>query len=174
MNPSKPNTAVIQMRTFVAASWLNADENDYSGRQQSHMVGRMANLSAYSEVEEKPAKKVKKPDLRTLDQKREDFLDRKRVQFEAAFESGEIDFNQYDALLTEWEKARARLDKRMGLVEESTTAVEPETIPKASHPSIMPAIERAAVSFSARHPFATLVTVIVLGSMVMDVIGFGA
>lgn len=155
---------VIQMRTFVAASWLNADENDYSGKQQSHMVGRMANLAAYADDEPaKKAKKVKAPDYRTLEQKLEDFLDRKRVQFEKAFENGEISFEQYEALLTEWEKARSRLDRRMGIVEES----------KPSR-SILPSIERAASTFASRHPFATLVGVIVLGSMIMNVFGYGA
>lgn len=160
---------VIQMRTFVAASWLNADENDYSGKQQSHMVGRMANLAAYADDEPvKKAKKVKAPDYRTLEQKREDFLDRKRVQFEKAFENGEIGFEQYEALLTEWEKSRSRLDKRMGIVEESKDVES-----KPSH-SILPRIERVASTFASCHPFATLVGVIVLGSMVMNVFGFGA
>ena len=96
LNSSKPNTVVIQMRTFVAASWLNADENDYSGKQQSHMVGRMANPAAYADDEPpKKSKKVKALDYRTLEQKREDFLDRKRVQFEKAFENDEIGFEQY-------------------------------------------------------------------------------
>ena len=161
---------VIQMgRSFVAASWLNADENDYSGKQQSHMVGRMANISAYADVEEKPAKKVKKVDLRTNNQRFEDRLDARRVAFEKAFENSEISFEQYDLLLSEWEKSMARLEKRMGIVEEFN-----EVESKPSRPSIMPSIERAASSFASHHPFATLVGVIVLGSMIMNFFGYGA
>lgn len=152
-------------RTFVAASWLNADQNDYSGKQQSHMVGRMANLAAYAEPVKKP-KKAKAPDYRTLAQKREDYLDHKRVQFEKAFENGEISFEQYEALLTEWEKARSRLDRRMNIVEDSK-----EVESKPSLPSIIPMIEDAAKSFCARHPFAFTVASILFGCGILNILG---
>lgn len=160
---------VIQMRTFVAASWLNADQNDYSGRQQSHMIGNMANLAAYADVEEKPAKKVKKPDLRTKNQCFEDRLDARRVAFEAAFENGEISFEQYDLLLTEWTKSRARLDRRMGIISEEVN----EPTPVAKTP-IINHIEDCAKSFAARHPFAFLVASIMVGADILNVFGFGA
>lgn len=166
----KPKTRVIEMgRTFVAASWLNADENDYSGSQQSHMVGRMANIAAYADPEPvKKANNVKKPDLRTKEQAREDFLDRKRVAFEKAFENGQISFEQYDLLLTEWEKSMARLEKRMGIVKEEPTSPTPST-----KPSIMNAVEYAAKGFAARHPFAFLVASIMVGAGILNVFGFG-
>lgn len=157
------------MRNYIQTTWNNADTNDYSGHKQHFKTNGAANIGAYADQEPiKKAKKVKAPDYRTLDQKREDFLDRKRVQFEGAFENGEISFEQYEALLTEWEKARSRLDKRMGIVEDSK-----EVEPKSSR-STLRSIERAASSFASRHPFATLVGVIVLGSMILNVLGFGA
>lgn len=157
------------MRTYINTTWNNADTNDYSGGQQHFKPNGAANIGAYADHEPaKKGKKVKAPDYRTLEQKREDFLDRKRVGFEKAFENGEIGFEQYEALLTEWEKARARLDRRMGIAE------QPKEIQSKPSHSILPSIERAASSFASRHPFATLVGVIVLGSMVMNIFGYGA
>jgi len=104
-----------------------------------------------------------------LDQKREDALDRKRVQFEKAFEQGSITFEQYNLLLTEWEKSMARLEKRMGIVKE-----EPTSPTSSTKPSIMNAAEDAAKGFAARHPFGFLVASIMVGAGVLNVLGFGA
>lgn len=157
-------------RQYVVQNWSNAAAESYTGYQVNKHFRKngSAAIENYADTEPaKKAKKVKAPDYRTLEQKREDFLDRKRLQFEKAFENGEISFEQYEALLTEWEKARSRLDRRMGIVEQSK-----EVESKPSH-SILPRIERAASTFAGRHPFATLVGVIVLGSMIMNVFGFG-
>lgn len=157
-------------RNYVVQNWNDAAAG-YCGYQVDHFSkSGAANPKAYKEKPvEKKTKKVKKPDFRTKEQVREDFLDRKRIQFEKAFESGEIGFEQYEALLTEWEKARSRLDKRMGIAEDSK-----EVESKPSRPSVLPIIERKASTFASRHPFATLVGVIVLGSMIMNVFGYGA
>jgi len=64
------------MRSYIATSWNNADTNDYSGRQQHFKPNGAANILAYAQEEApKKTKKVKAPDFRTLEQKREDFLD---------------------------------------------------------------------------------------------------
>lgn len=158
---------VIQMRTFVAASWLNADENDYSGKQQSHMVGRMANLAAYADEEPvNKAKKVKALDFRSSNERAEDRLDARRSQFEKAFEQGLIDFDRYNMLLTEWEVARGKLDKKMGIAEDSK-----EVSPKPSRSSIIPIIEDAAKSFCTRHPFAFTVASVLFGCAVLNITG---
>ena len=171
INPSKPNTVVIQMsRTFVAASWLNADENDYSGKQQSHMVGRMANLAAYADPEPvKKAKKVKAPDFRSSVERSEDRLDASRAVFEKAFAEGKIDFDRYNILLTEWEVSRTKLDKKMGIVKEESTSTTAST-----KPSIMNAVEDSVKGFEANHPFMFLVVSIMVGAGILNVFGFGA
>lgn len=156
-------------RTYVNCYWSNADTNDYSGRQQPHMIGDKANTKAYADPEPvKKAKKVKAPDYRTLDQKREDTLDKKRVAFSKAFEEGCITFEQYNLLLTEWEKSMARLEKRMGITKEEPTSPTPST-----KPSIMNAVEDAAKGFAAKHPFMFLVASIMVGAGVLNIFGFG-
>lgn len=156
------------MRTYISTTWNNADTNDYSGRQQHFKPNGAANIGAYAQEESpKKAKKVKAPDYRTLEQKREDYLDSKRTQFEKAFENGEISFEQYESLLTEWEKARSRLDRRMGIVQDCKEA-------KPFSKSIMPIIEDAAKSFCARHPFAFTVISALFGCGILNIIGYGA
>lgn len=157
-------------RTYVNCSWSNADTNDYSGRQQPHMIGDKANTKAYAEPEPvKKTKKVKTPDFRTLDQKREDTLDKKRVQFEKAFEEGTISFDQYEALLTEWEKSMTLLEKRMGLVKDEAV-IDPTPVAKRS---IINALENAANSFRANHPFMFTVSSILFGCGLLNLVGFG-
>lgn len=157
-------------RNYVVQNWNDAAAG-YCGYQVDHFSkSGAANPKAYEEKPvEKKTKKVKKPDFRTKEQVREDFLDRKRVQFEKAFEDGEISFEQYEALLTEWEKARSRLNKRMGIVEEYK-----EIESKPCRLSIMPIIEDAAKSFCARHPFAFTVASILFGCAILNIIGTGA
>jgi len=158
------------MRTFVAASWLNADENDYSGKQQSHMVGRMANLAAYADEESvKKVKKVKSPDFRSSNERAEDRLDARRSQFEKAFEGGLIDFERYNMLLTEWEASRAKLDKKMGFTKQQPTPATTST-----KPSVINAVEDAAKGFCERHPFMFTVASILFGCGVLNLVGFGA
>lgn len=166
---------VIQMRTFVTASWLNADENDYSGRQQSHMVGNMANLAAYADPEPvKKAKKVKAPDFRLTSEKTIDRLEKHRADLEAAFESGQLSFERYDVLLREWE---AKMDRAWKRHEKATgesfeeVANEPNIITK---PSIINHIEDSAKGFAAKHSFAFLVGSIMVGASILNVFGFGA
>lgn len=157
------------MRSYIATSWNNADTNDYSGRQQHFKPNGAANILAYAQEEApKKTKKVKAPDFRTLEQKREDFLDKKRVAFEAAFENGEITFEQYDLLLTEWTKSRARLDRRMGIVEQVTN----ETTPVAKR-SIINALENSANSFRVNHPFSFTVVGCLFGCGLLNIVGFG-
>lgn len=170
ITPSKPNTMVIQMaRTYVQTTWNDADKFAYNGAQQHFKPNGAANPKAYEEKPvEKKNNKVKAPDYRTLDQKREDTLDRKRVQFEKAFENGEISFDQYNLLLTEWEKAMSRLEKRMGVVKEEPSSTTPST-----KPSIMNTVEDAAKGFAARHPFTFLVASIMVGAGVLNIFGFG-
>lgn len=167
------------MRTYINTTWNNADTNDYSGRQQHFKANGAANIHAYAQEDSpKKIKKAREPDFRLTSEKTIDRLEKHRAELEAAFESGKLSFERYELLLSEWEtkmdRAWKRHEKASGIVQESTTVVKPSAIPKAVRPSILPVIERAAVSFSSRHPFATLVTVIVLGSMVMNIFGFGA
>lgn len=157
------------MRNYIATSWNNADTNDYSGRQQHFKPNGAANILSYAEEAPKKTKKVKKPDLRTKEQAFEDRLDKKRVAFEAAFENGEITFEQYDLLLTEWTKSRARLDRRMGVVEEVTN--EATLVAKRS---IINALENAAKDFAAKHPFGFTVAACLAGCGFLNIFGFGA
>jgi len=157
-------------RTYVQTTWNDADKFAYNGAQQHFKPNGAANPKAYEEKPvEKKAKKVKAPDYRTSDQKREDTLDKKRVAFEKAFENGDITFDQYNLLLTEWEKAMSRLEKRMGITKEESTSPTSST-----KPSIMNAVEDAAKGFAARHPFAFLVTSIMVGAGVLNIFGFCA
>jgi len=157
-------------RTYIQTSWNDADKFAYNGAQQHFKPNGAANPKAY---EEKPVekatktKKVKAPDYRTLDQKREDSLDKKRVQFEKAFEEGTISFDQYEALLTEWTKSRARLDRRMGIVEEVTNDLTP--IAKSS---IINALENAANSFRVNHPSAFTIVGCLFGCGLLNLVGF--
>lgn len=159
------------MRQFINVSWNNSSAV-YDGSQQiNHFKPNgAANILAYAQ-EDAPnkTKKVKALDYRTLEQKHEDFLDRKRVQFEKAFENGEISFQQYDLLLTEWTKSRARLYRRMGIVDEVANEPNPST-----KPSIINHIEDCAKSFCERHPFAFFVGSIMVGASILNVFGFGA
>lgn len=158
------------MRTYIQTTWNNADTNDYSGRQQHFKPNGAANIHAYAQEESpKKAKKVKAPDFRTKEEIAEDRLDAKRVQFEKAFEEGIIDFDRYNALLTEWEKARNHLDKRMGIVQDSK-----EIESKPSRPSIMFSIERATSSFASRHPFSFTIASILFGCGILNIIGYDA
>ena len=174
MGSSKPNTAVIQMsRTYVNCSWNNADQNDYSGRQQPHMIGNKANLRAYEEKPlEKKAKKVREPDFRLTSERTIDRLEKHRADLDAAFEAGKLTFERYEILLNEWEakmeRAWKRNDKATGSVEESK-----EVEPNPSRPSIMPIIEDAAKSFCARHPFAFTVASVLFGCGILNIVGFG-
>lgn len=160
------------MRTYVQTTWNDADKFAYNGAQQHFKPNGAANPKAY---EEKPvekatkAKKVKAPDYRTLDQKREDTLDRKRVQFEKAFEEGTISFDQYEALLTEWEKAMCRLEKRMGVVKDEDVANEASPVAKRS---IINTLENAANSFRANHPFVFTVVGCLFGCGILNFVGF--
>jgi len=162
-------------RQFILQEWSNAAADSYTGYQvnKHFRANGSAAIENYADPKpvEKKAKKIKDPDYRTLDQKREDTLDKKRVAFEKAFENGEISFDQYNLLLTEWEKCMARLEKRMGIVKEE----EQPTSPKPStKPSIMNAVEDAAKGFAAKHPFAFLVASIMVGAGVLNCFGFGA
>jgi len=160
------------MRQFINVSWNNSSAN-YDGSQQiNHFKANgAANILAYAQEEApKKTKKVKAPDYRTLDQKREDTLDKKRVQFEKAFEEGTISFNQYEALLTEWEKSMARLEKRMGLVKDEEVTKEPTAVAKRS---ILNTLENAANSFRANHPFAFTVVGCLFGCGLLNLVGFG-
>lgn len=160
---------VIQMaRTYISTTWNNSDKFGYSGVQQHFKPNGAANPKAYEEKPvEKKAKKLKAPDLRSSAEKAEDRLDARRIQFEKAFEEGVIDFERYNMLLTEWEIARDKLDKKMGIVNESKE-IEP------SSPSIIPMIEDAAKSFCARNPFAFTVASILFGCGILNIVGFGA
>lgn len=160
------------MRTYIQTTWNNADTNDYSGRQQHFKSNGAANIGAYAQEESrKKAKKVREPDFRLTSEKTIDRLEKHRADLDAAFESGNLTFERYEILLNEWEakmeRAWARHEKATGIVEDSK-----EVEPKPSR-SILPSIERAASTFASHHPFATLVGVIVLGSMIMNVFGFG-
>lgn len=159
-------------RQFILQEWSNAAADSYTGYQVNRHFRKngSAAIEAYGEPEPvKPAKKVKKPDLRTKNQAFEDNLDRRRVSFEKAFEEGSITFDQYNLLLTEWEKAMSRLEKRMGLTKEEPTSPTPPT-----KSSIINAIEDAAKGFAAKHPFMFLVASIMVGAGVLNILGFGA
>lgn len=161
------------MRQFINVSWNNSSAV-YDGSQQMNHFRKngSAAIENYADVEPvKKTKKVKAPDFRTLDQKREDILDKKRVQFEKAFEEGTISFDQYEALLTEWTKSRARLDRRMGLVKDEEVTTEPTSIAKSS---MINALENAANSFRANHPFAFTVVGCLFGCVLLNLVGFGS
>lgn len=165
---------VIQMaRTYIQTTWNNSDKFGYSGVQQHFTKNGGANTKAYADPEPvKKIKKVREPDFRLTSEKTIDRLEKHRADLDAAFESGKLTFDRYEVLLNEWEakmeRAWTRHDKATGAIEESK-----EVESKPSH-SILPSIERAASTFASRHPFATLVGVIVLGSMILNLFGFGA
>lgn len=158
------------MRQLINISWNNSSAVYDGSQQMNHFKPNgAANILAYAqENAPKKTKKVKAPDYRTLDQKREDTLDKKRVAFEKAFEEGSITFKQYNLLLTEWEKAMARLEKRMGLTKEEP--ISPNAVTKSS---IINHIEDCAKGFEARYPFAFLVGSIMVGASILNVFGFG-
>ena len=163
---------VIQMaRQYVVQEWSNAAADSYTGYQVNRHFRKngSAAIENYADEEApKKVKKVKKPDLRTKEQAFEDRLDKKRVAFEKAFENGEISFEQYDLLLTEWTKSRARLDHRMGIIEKATN----ETTPVAKRSTIN-ALENAANSFRVNHPFAFTVVGCLFGCGLLNLVGFG-
>lgn len=166
---------VIQMaRTFVAASWLNADENDYSGKQQSHMVGRMANLAAYSESERfNKAKKVREPDFRLTSERTIDRLEKHRADLDAAFESGKLSFERYGILLNEWEgkmsRAWKRHEKATGEVSQEVEQAAPIKPSIAS--DLINSVEGAAKSFATHHPFIFTVASILFGCAILNIAG---
>lgn len=160
------------MRQFINVSWNNSS-TVYDGSQQMNHFRKngSAAIEAYGDPEPvKKVKKVKAPDFRSSVERSEDRLDARRVVFEKAFEEGKIDFDRYNMLLTEWEASRAKLDKKMGLVKDEDVSNEPT--PFAKTPMINH-IEDCAKSFAARHPFAFLVTSIMVGAGILNVFGFG-
>lgn len=155
-------------RTFVNVTWSDASEVYDGAQQMNHFLksGR-ANIRLYEDKPvEKKAKTVKSVDFRTKEEVAEDRLDAKRIKFEKAFEEGTIDFDRYNALLTEWEKARARLDRRMNILEEYK-----EVPSKPSSSQIMSIIEDTAKSFCSRHPFAFTVASILFGCGILNIAG---
>lgn len=160
------------MRQFINVSWNNSSAVYDGSQQMNHFrANGSAAIENYADPEPvKKTKKVKAPDFRTLEQKREDFLDKKRVAFEKAFEEGTISFDQYEALLTEWEKSMARLEKRMGVVKDEDVTNEP---PPVAKPSIINALENAANSFRVNHPFAFTVVGCLFGCGLLNLVGFG-
>lgn len=107
---------------------------------------------------------MKKPDFRTIAEKRLDSLDLERSRFEKAKRSGTISADRYEILLNAWklkqERAFKALDReQMFKLPEKKAVVEKKE-------SVWARVERGAYRFKTKHPKLFL-SMMVIGTGVL-------
>ena len=108
---------------------------------------------------------MKKPDFRTIAEKRLDSLDLERSRFEKAKRSGTISADRYEILLNAWKLKQERAFKALDR-EQMFKLPEKKVVVVEKKESAWTRVERGAYRFKSRHPKLFL-SMMVLGTAVV-------